>query len=549
MNLKQRIVLCLAALLLVSPAAAQSDPVASMTLEHKVAQMFMVTLHGAGMTDVGAEFLRRYQPGGVVLFAANVTSPQQGTRLTNNFQRTITEAGGPPLLIGIDQEGGVVARLTEGFTTIPSPVVVTAAGEDMAFRMGQLVGEELAAIGVNMNFAPVADLETNLDNPIIDRRAYSNDPIIGGQAVAAVVRGLQSVNVLATVKHFPGHGETSVDSHGELPRINISRERLNTVELVPFREAIANDVAAVMVGHLWLPAVDPVRRAATLSPEVMTDLLRDEMGFEGLIVTDAMDMNAVDMEVYFSEAMVQSVEAGVDLMTMGPSYSIEIAAQGIQAVVEAVESGRIPESRIDESVRRILAMKERFGIMDWQPLDEASAPQRVNLEGHAATITELFQKAVTVAYDRNDLLPLRPEQNITIVFLGTRYQIQTECQQYNPNIRWLSVSDNPDNELISWAAQMGRESDVIVVWTQNAIRNLEQQALVNALPPEKTVAVSIWSVYDWRTYPGIAAYVATYSPNREAVPAACAVLFGALPANGQLSVTLSPELPAGSRAD
>ncbi len=519
-----------------------------MTLEHKVAQMFMVTLHGAGMTDVGAEFLRRYQPGGVVLFASNVTSPQQGTQLTNDFQRTITEAGGPPLLIGIDQEGGVVQRLTEGFTTIPVPYVTTAAGEDMAFRMGELVGQELAAIGVNMNFAPVADLETNLDNPIIDRRAYSNDPQIGGQAVSAVVRGLQSVNVLATVKHFPGHGETSTDSHGALPRIDISRERLNTVELEPFRQAIANDVAAVMVGHLWLPSIDPVRRAATLSPVIMTDLLRDELGFEGLIVTDAMDMNAVDMEVYFSEAMVQSVEAGVDLMTMGPSYSIDLAAEGIQAVVAAVESGRIPEARIDDSVRRILAMKERFGILDWQPLDPATAPERVDLEGHALVIDELYQKAVTVAYDRNDLLPLRPEQNITMVFLGTRYQIQTECQQYNPNIRWLSVSDNPDAQLISWAAQMGQESDVVVVWTQNADKNPDQQALVNALPPEKTVAVAIWSAYDWRSYPGIAAYVATYSPARQAVPAACAVLFGALPANGQLSMTLSPELPAGSHA-
>src|SRR5690606_19339720 len=224
----KRIALVLGAVwLLVMPVRAQPDPVLSMPLERRVAQMFMVTLHGAGMTEVGAQFLRQYQPGGVVLFAANVTTPDQVTRLTNDFQRTITEAGGPPLLIAIDQEGGVVARLTEGFTTIPAPVVTTAAGPDMGFRMGQLVGQELAAIGINMNLAPVADLETNLDNPIIDRRAYSNDPQVGGEAVAAVVRGLQSVNVLATAKHFPGHGETSVDSHGELPRINISRERLN----------------------------------------------------------------------------------------------------------------------------------------------------------------------------------------------------------------------------------------------------------------------------------------------------------------------------------
>src|SRR5690606_15131427 len=263
----KRIALVLGAVwLLVMPVRAQPDPVLSMPLERRVAQMFMVTLHGAGMTEVGAQFLRQYQPGGVVLFAANVTTPDQVTRLTNDFQRTITEAGGPPLLIAIDQEGGVVARLTQGFTVFPSPFVTTAAGDEMAYRAGQIVAQELRAVGINMNLAPVADLITNRNNPIIQRRSYSNSPDIGGRTIAQIVRGTQSMNVLATVKHFPGHGESTHDSHGELGSINLPAERLRAVELEPFRQAIAADVAAVMTAHIWYPAFDEVRRAATLSP-------------------------------------------------------------------------------------------------------------------------------------------------------------------------------------------------------------------------------------------------------------------------------------------
>ncbi len=534
-------------LLLIAPAFAQSDPVAGMSLEHKVAQMFMITLHGSQMTQVGAEFLREWQPGGVVLFGANMGTPDAVTRLTNDFQSTITAAGGPPLLIATDQEGGVVARLTDGFTVFPAPLVTTAAGDEMAFRVGQAVAEELSGVGINMNLAPVADLETNTRNPIIRRRSYGSHPAVVGRAVSQVVLGTQSMNVLATVKHFPGHGETDQDSHGTLMRMDLTRERLDALEIVPFRAAIEVGVAAVMVAHIWFPALDEVRRPATLSPEVVTGLLREELGFEGLIITDAMDMNAVDMEVYFADSMVQAVQAGVDMMTLGPSFGLTIAEQSIQAVVDAVRRGDISEARIDESVRRILAAKERFGVMDWQPLDPVRAGERVNAEAHSALIDDLFRAAVTVAYDRFDYIPLQPDRNIAIVFLGTRYQIQNECQQYNPNIRWLSVSDSPTEEQISWARQIAQESDVTVVWTQDAISTVEQQDLVNALPPEKTVAVALWSPYDWQTYPRVSAYVATYSPAREAVPAACAVLFGAIPANGQLPVTLSLELQAGTR--
>lgn len=520
---------------------------ASMSLEHKVAQMFMVTLHGAGLTEVGAQHLRQWQPGGVVLFGANVGTPAAVTRLTNGYQSSITEAGGVPLLISIDQEGGVVTRLTDGFTMFPTPILIGAAGPDMAYRVGQASAEELSAVGINMNLAPVADLETFKDNPIISRRAWGSDPDIAGEALAAFIRGSQSLNVLTTAKHFPGHGETRQDSHGELPVLNLSRERLESVELVPFEHAIDADVAAVMVAHIAYPALDPQPvMPASLSRPIITGVLREQLGYQGLIMTDALDMNAVDMNYNFYDAVVMSLQAGTDLLAMGPSIGQPVFEAAMQRVVDEVRAGNISESRIDESVRRILTTKQQYGILDWQPLDPATAAQRVNLEAHAQLFDELYQAGVTVAYDHNNLVPIPADRRVAIIFLATRYQIQAECSKYSSNITWTGVSDNPSTEEIGWAIDNARNADTVVVWTQGADKNLEQQALVNALPQDKTIAVAIWSVYDWQTYPNVAAYIATYTPARPAVPAACAVLFGAAPATGRLAVTLRLDLPAGS---
>lgn len=545
--------LALSLLLLASaPLTGQEDIVSRMSLEHRVAQMFMVTLHGEVMTEVGAQFLREWQPGAISLFGANITIPEAVTELTNNFQQTITGAGGVPLLTAIDQEGGVVARLTEanGFTVFPAPVLLTAAGNQMSFRVGAAVAQELSAVGINMNLAPVADLETNRENPIIYRRSFGNDPELSGAAIAQFVRGTQSLNVLATAKHFPGHGETREDSHGVLPILDLSRERLDSVELVPFERAMDAGVAVVLVAHISYPALDPTpNMPASLSHSIVTGLLREELGYDGLIMTDAMDMNSVDLTYNLYDAVVMAVQAGADIVTMGPSNDISVAAQAMQRIVDEVRAGSISEERINESVRRILATKERFGILDWQPLDPSTAVERVDAEAHLALLDELFRAGVTVAYDNGDHVPITPDRHVAIIFLGTRYQIQNECGLYaNPdNTRWLSISDAPDDAQISAAMQLANWADTAVVWTQEAIHTPEQQALVNALPQDKTVAVALWSPDDWTTYPNVSAFIATYSPLRPAVPAACEVLFGIIPENGQLAVTLSETLVAGSR--
>ncbi|HYO89329.1 MAG TPA: glycoside hydrolase family 3 protein, partial [Candidatus Limnocylindrales bacterium] len=496
-------------------------------------------------------FLREIQPGALAIFNDNVQLPDQLTRLTNSFQQAMQDAGAPPLLIAVDQEGGVVARLNpeQGFTRMPTPMLLAAAGPAMAAEAGQFTAQELLGVGIQMNLAPVADLETNPDNPIIYRRAFSNDPVIGGEAVAAFIRGAQAAGGLTTAKHFPGHGETSVDSHAELAALDLTRERLDAVELPPFRAAIEAGVDAVMVAHIWYPALDPDRVPASLSPNVITGLLRGDLGYDGLVLTDALDMNAVDLQYEFGEAAVRAVEAGADVLPLGPSIGRDAALLARDAIVNAVASGRIPESRLDEAIRRIFAAKERTGLFGWQPLDPASAAARVNTEAGDALIEQLFVHGATVAYDHADLVPVPAGARVAVIFLATRYQIQQECSRYTDPVltRWVGVGDNPSSDEIGWAVEAANAADVAIVFTQDAIRNPAQQALVNALPPEKTAAVALWSPYDWQTYPNVAAYALTYSPLRPAVPAICAVLFGAQPGLGQLALTLGPNLPAGSR--
>lgn len=514
--------------------------------------MFMVTLHGPQLTEVGRDFLQQWQPGGVVLFTSNTGTPPALTRLTNAYQETITAAGGPPLLIAIDQEGGLVQRLTEtdGFTALPNPQVITAAAtSDMPERIGQLVAQELAAVGINMNLAPVADMETNRDNPIIRLRAFGNDPEISGMALAGMVRGMQSENVLATLKHFPGHGDTQEDSHVEMPIVWHDRARLDAVEIAAFRQPIEAGAAAVMMAHIWYPALEPEPNTpASLSHAIVTGLLRDELGFEGLIMTDAMDMDAIDTRFSYGDAAVRAVHAGVDIITAGPGVSLTRQTEMMNAIVEAVQRGEITEERINESVERILRVKAEHGLLDWEPLSVDEAVERVNTIEHTAFLDELFRASVTLAYDRNDLIPLQPEQSVTILFLATRYQIYHECALYHDNIRWLAMSDSPSEAEIRAAQEAAVNADAVVVFTQNAVSNPQQQALVNALPTEKTIATAIFSPYDWQTYPQVSAYITTYSPMRPAIPAACALLFGAIPPQGQLAVTLSPDLPAGSHA-
>jgi beta-N-acetylhexosaminidase len=398
-----------------------------------------------------------------------------------------------------------------------------------------------------MNLAPVADLLTNPKNPVVAHRSYGSDPNLTGHTISQVLRGMQSGGVLATLMHFPGHGETSSDSHVDLPVLDLSQQRLDSTELVPFRLGIEAGAEAVMVAHIWYSTLSPEQVIpASLSPEVVTGLLREQMGFEGIILSDALDMDAIDRRYSYPQAAVMAVQAGADMLAMGPGIGLDTQAEMMQAVIDAVRSGEIPEARIRESAARILDVKARYGLFGWQPLDPATVDSRIDRAAHEAQIEALYPAAITVVYDHNQLVPVQDGANALLIYPASRPSIQATCQQYRSDIRWLGVSQSPTPQDIAWAAQAATDVDSVIVFTEDAVDNVAQQLLVQALPPQKTVAVALGSPFDWQYYPEVAAYVLTYSPAPAAVDAACRVLLDAAPAPGVLPVHLSNVLRAGT---
>ncbi|MHA6533637.1 beta-N-acetylhexosaminidase [Paenibacillus sp. BAC0078] len=336
--------------------------VAAMSLNDKIGQMLMCGFEGTAASGEVLKLVADSGIGGVIYFARNVESPEQVARLTADLQQAAAEAGKAPLWISIDQEGGMVARITEGIALMPGGMAITAAGsEDGAYQAAWISGRELTALGINLNYAPVLDVNNNARNPVIGVRSFGESPEQAAEYGAAMIRGFQAAGIAATAKHFPGHGDTDVDSHLDLPTIRHDRERMDRVELLPFRRAIAEGVDAMMSAHIYFPALEQEKLPVTLSKSVLTGLLREELGFQGVIMTDCMEMNAIAEHYGTAPASVMAIEAGADIVLI--SHRADRQRDAIEAIRAAVAEGRIDEARIDESVRRLLALKVKRGVI------------------------------------------------------------------------------------------------------------------------------------------------------------------------------------------
>lgn len=510
------------------------DRLSQMTLERKIAQMFMVSFFGTHLAEIERDFLREVQPGAVVLFGRNVESPRQVTALTNTYQETVVAAGGVPLLIAVDQEGGRVQRLQDGFTRFPAPMLWTAGGNDeLAYEVGRAMAVELRAVGLNMNLAPVADLNTHTDNPIIGRRSFGTEAELVAPILTNFIRGLQDNGVVATVKHFPGHGDTAVDSHLELPMVAHERGRLEAVELQPFIAAFEAGADVAMVAHIWLTAFDPQPLPASLSERIVSGLLRDELGYDGIVMTDALDMDAIDTAYSASDASIRAILAGNDLIAIGAHVGTNRIRSVIGDVAQAVRQGWIAESRIDASVLRILSVKQKYGVLNWQALDPETVASRLNLAAHDELVSQLFEQGVTLV-DADDRIPLQGE--VLMVYPATRPKIPDECGGRGNGFVYVGVSESPSDEEIAWAKTASYAAESIVVFTQNALHNSRQQLLVNALPPQKTIVAALWEPSDMLVFPDAAAYVMGYSPMLPATAVICEVLLGKRQAQGRLPI-------------
>src|SRR5262245_52855657 len=421
-----------AAVLAVGSVAASPSPeerwvertLRGMTVDEKVAQLLVPSVSGVFASTDSATYdewrrlVRERKVGGVHVFGGSealpavLLNPSYGTggsrarksqpletaALLNRLQREAEV----PLLVTADFEGGVGFQV-EGATRLPRAMAMGASRDsDLVFRAAELAAREGRSLGVHVNFYPVVDVNNNPRNPIINLRSFGEDPALVGEMARAYVRGTHAGGMLATAKHFPGHGDTAVDSHLDMPTIDQPRARLDAVELPPFRAAIAGGVDAVMSSHIVLPALDPTPGVpATLSRPILTGLLREELGFDGLVFTDAMEMQAISDHFPPGEAAARAVQAGADLVLVPPDP--EAAFRGIR---DAVERGDIPREQLDRSVQRILRAKARMGLSRRRDVDLMAIPAEVGGRRRAQTALDVAARGLTLVKDDRSSVPV-----------------------------------------------------------------------------------------------------------------------------------------------
>ncbi len=376
-----------------------TQPIPDLTtlpLEQKAAQMVMIDVPGTALDLATAEHLKAYPWNGVILFAKNVSDRAK----VINFIEQLQGVSPIPLTLSVDQEGGLVDRFRFAEMTLSPGLMALAASGDRQATLDahRIMGRELASLGIHLDFAPCLDVNNNPRNPIIGVRSFGDQALEVAQHGQAAIRGLREGGVGSTAKHFPGHGDTQVDSHIDLPTVPHSRERLEKVELVPFRAAIEEKVDAIMTAHITFPAIDPREGIpATLSHPILTGLLRQEMGFEGLIVTDSMAMQAVADRFGVAEGAVLSVEAGADIVLACGAFENQL--ETVRGLVEAVRSGRLDESRLDRSLERIQRFKEKY-----HQLPEASPSY--DQQAHREVMAGWVDSTITMTKDEQSLVPL-----------------------------------------------------------------------------------------------------------------------------------------------
>ncbi len=424
----------------------------SMTLEQKIGQMIMLDIRQWDTTGIGTptdltelnddvkQIIDDYDLGGVILFANNVKETEQTAKLAYDLQQVVIDdaSNDIPLYVTIDQEGGIVTRLGTG-TQLPGNMAIGATGSTEYSRMaGEIIGEELHSLGININFAPSLDVNNNPGNPVIGVRSFGEDPVQVGNLGVAMIQGMAAQDVGVTAKHFPGHGDTATDSHYGIPVVDKSKEALYQTELIPFQMAINEGVDMIMTAHVALPQIESETLStpdgemplpSTLSDDVITGLLREEMGYDGVVVTDAMNMDAIVNNTTESEAAIMAINAGVDILLMPTILRSNADVTKLETlvndIVEAVNTGVIPESRIDESVYRILKLKVERGI--WtpgqpeaqMPLDERFdyANSVVGNADHKQKEAMIADNAVTLVKNDRDTLPLSvsPDETLLII--------------------------------------------------------------------------------------------------------------------------------------
>lgn len=571
--------------------------VAGMTMDEKIGQLLQPDFRDwqqegeaapTGLTEMNDEvagIVEDYHLGGVILFAENVVETEQTLLLTRAYQETSPDV---PLLITIDQEGGIVTRLQSGTMHAGNMALGATRSEKSARQTGKVLGQELKALGINTNFAPVLDVNVNPDNPVIGVRSFSSDPQLVSDLGIALIEGTTKAGTTATAKHFPGHGDTAVDSHYGLPRVDKTLEELEEVELYPFQQAIdAGSLDMIMTAHIQYPELDDTTAVsiedgsevilpATLSSKILTDLLRGDMGFEGVVVTDAMNMEGVAQHFGQKEASVLTLIAGADIalmpVTMRSLADVAELEALIDMIYEAINAGDLTEEAIDEKVERIISVKIDQGLFGKQPSLKKQLRTAERIVGSKTNLriqARVAEAAVTLVRNEDDTLPYEPSRHAEVLLLAP-FDYQADAMEHTvlsliddktiPSVQVTAVDYEeeqvigPDVEaLIDDAdyviagsyvvrndpAQEGGEigdpedpEDWPITYPRSAMLHAQDQGI-------PFLAMSLRNPYDVANFPEADAAMAVYgfkalpAPN---IPAGIRAAFGAVNPSGLLPV-------------
>lgn len=357
------------------------ETISNMSLDEKVGQLVISGFYGTTLDENILKLIKENKISGVILFNRNVKDSNTLLSLNNSLKES-NKNNKLPLFISVDEEGGSVTRMPKDIKRLPTNKYIGSLNnKDLSYKVGEILGEQLSFFGFNMNFAPVLDINSNPNNPVIGDRSFGNNKDIVASLGTSTMKGIQSKNIISVVKHFPGHGDTSVDSHINLPVVNYDINRLNSFEFVPFKTAIQNGADAVMVGHILLPKIDN-KYPSSMSYEIVTNILRKDLGFNGLVVSDDMTMGAITENYSIEEAAVKSINSGVDLLLVCQKY--ENTENVLRALKEAVLNGTISKERLDNALYNIISIKKKY-LLNKEPKSD------ITIDTINEKITNLFR--------------------------------------------------------------------------------------------------------------------------------------------------------------
>ncbi|MFJ8094053.1 glycoside hydrolase family 3 protein [Streptomyces griseofuscus] len=539
--------------------------ISRMSLQEKVGQLFVMRVYGASATapdqadidanlsELGvrtaAELIQKYRVGGIIYFtwAHNTQNPYQIAELSNGIQKaSLDQPRGLPMLIATDQEHGAVCRVGEPATLFPGAMAIGAGGSTADARtLGRISGTELRALGINQDYSPDADVNVNPANPVIGVRSFGADPAAVAELVAAEVKGYQSAHVAATAKHFPGHGDTAVDSHYGFPVITHSRELWEKLDAVPFRSAIAAGIDSIMTAHIEFPALDDSGDPATLSEPILTGILRGELGYDGVVITDSLGMEGVRTKYGDDRVPVLALKAGVDQLLNPPSIDT-----AWNAVLKAVQDGELTEARLDESILRILRLKSRLGLFDGVHVDRKGVDHAVGTKSHLATADRIAERTTTLLVNEDGTLPLNRRTQHRLLVVGADPDspsgttgpptgvLAAALTEAGFTATALPTGTSPSAAAIDRAVAAAQDADAVVVGTYNVSASSSQRTLVERMlaTGKPVVALAVRNPYDVAQLPGVRACLASYCWTDVELRAAAKVIAGRVKPRGKLPV-------------